>query len=80
MLAAKLEGAHQPLILIGAGAPIIAAALAGRDVEIAATPDSPDIADVGRLGLLSVEAAPPAPLYARAADAKPQADKALLHR
>ncbi len=41
VLAAKLEGARPPLILAGAGAPIVAAAFAGDDVEIAATPDSP---------------------------------------
>ncbi len=79
-VASKLANAPAPLILIGAGAAILAAALSGREVEIAATPDHPDIVDVGRLGLLATEAASPVPLYVRGADAKPQANKVLLRQ
>ena len=79
-LAARLEAAKPPLILVGAGAPLLAEALAGRDVAIEAMPEAPDISDVARLGLSSAEPMPPIPLYARCADAKPQADKALPHR
>ena len=79
-LAAKLASARRPLILIGAGAPIVAAALGVGEVEIAATPAYPDIADVARLAHEQSQASPPVPLYARAADAKPQADKALPRR
>ncbi len=80
LLAAKLTEARPPLLLIGAGAPMVADALSGREVEIVGTPEYPDIVDVGRLGISASESAPPAPLYARAADAKPQTDKVLLHR
>ncbi len=78
-LAARLGSVPLPLVLIGAGAPIVAAALAGGDAEIVATPQSPDIEDVARLALRA-EPSPPAPLYAREADAKPQADKALARQ
>ena len=76
-LAAQLSRAHQPLMLIGAAAPIVAAALAGHDVSIAATPDAPAIEDVARLGFRAADTGPPVPLYVRGADAKPQADKVL---
>jgi len=79
-LAARLAPASEPLILIGSGAPIVAAALQGRAVEIAGTPDTPDIADVARLGLAAGVLSPPTPLYARAADAKPQGEKAIAHQ
>jgi tRNA threonylcarbamoyladenosine biosynthesis protein TsaB len=79
-LATRLESAREPLILIGAGAPIAAAALAGRAVEIAGVPEYPDIANVARLGLAAGEGSPPTPLYARAADAKPQGQKAIARR
>jgi tRNA threonylcarbamoyladenosine biosynthesis protein TsaB len=79
-LAAKLVGARPPLVLIGAGAPLLAAALAPRDVTIAGSPEYPDILDVARLGSTSTALAPPVPHYVRGADAKPQSDKALAHR
>jgi tRNA threonylcarbamoyladenosine biosynthesis protein TsaB len=79
-LAAMLEPAREPLILIGAGAPIVAAALQGRTVEIAGAPEYLDITDVARLGLALGDASPPTPLYARAADAKPQAEKAIARQ
>ncbi len=78
-LAVMLASARGPLILIGAGAPIVAAALGG-EIEIAATRSYPEIADVARLAMSSSQASSPVPLYARAADAKPQADKALPRR
>jgi len=79
-LAATLEDVREPLILIGAGAPLVADALGNRDFEIAGTPQYPDIADVARLAISAPQALPPTPLYARAADAKPQSDKALPRR
>jgi tRNA threonylcarbamoyladenosine biosynthesis protein TsaB len=79
-LASMLEDAREPLILVGAGAPIAAAAFAGRELTIAAMPEYPEITDVARLGLAGTDLAPPAPHYARAADAKPQANKALARR
>jgi tRNA threonylcarbamoyladenosine biosynthesis protein TsaB len=79
-LAAALEQAREPLILIGAGAPLVSGVLGDREIAIAATPQYPNIADVGRLAMSAPHASPPAPHYARAADAKPQSDKALPRR
>lgn len=79
-LAATLEDVREPLILIGAGAPLVADALGNRDFEIAGTPQYPDIADVARRAMSAPQGLPPTPLYARAADAKPQSDKALPRR
>jgi tRNA threonylcarbamoyladenosine biosynthesis protein TsaB len=72
-----LAAAPDPLILIGAGAPLLAEALGGRQFEIAGTAEYPDIVDVVRLGLKSDTGRHPVPLYARGADAKPQSDKAI---
>ncbi len=77
MLARLLGNARRPLVFVGAVAPQVARKLAGPAIEIAATPESPDIEDVARLGESAEAGLPPAPLYARGADAKPQADKAL---
>jgi tRNA threonylcarbamoyladenosine biosynthesis protein TsaB len=77
-LASLLDPAKGPLILTGAGAPLILPALAGRDVTVVGTAAAPDIAEVARLGLEAPVGAPPVPLYGRGADAKPQADKAVL--
>lgn len=74
--AALLESCASPLVLTGSSAVIIAENF-GTSVEVAGTAESPDIADVALLGLSSDAAAPPTPLYARDADAKPQFDKAL---
>jgi tRNA threonylcarbamoyladenosine biosynthesis protein TsaB len=71
-LAARLGAASEPLILTGSGAPILAALLTGRDVRIAGTAASPEIADVARLGRQAEASGSPAPLYLRGADAKPQ--------
>jgi tRNA threonylcarbamoyladenosine biosynthesis protein TsaB len=79
-LAATFASASRPLILIGSGAPILAAALDDGGIEIAATPSYPEIVDVARLATSTSQASPPVPLYARAADAKPQAHKALPRR
>ncbi len=80
LLAKVLMSAPRPLVLIGAGAPFVAAALDDGGIEIAVTPSYPEIADVARLATSTSQASPPVPLYARAADAKPQADKALPRR
>jgi len=79
-LATMLAPVPAPLILIGNGAPLVAAVLGGRAVEIAGTPDTPDIADVARLGFTADAGSPPAPLYARSPDAKPQAGKAVAQQ
>jgi tRNA threonylcarbamoyladenosine biosynthesis protein TsaB len=71
-LAAKLASAARPLILTGAGAPLVAPLLGAADVLIAGVGESPDIADVVALGLSATWVRVPVPLYARSADAKPQ--------
>lgn len=73
----RLRQARRPLVLTGAGAPIIAAALDEPEISIAGTAELPDIGDVAALGLHAEQEGSPTPLYARGADAKPQADKAL---
>lgn len=79
-LAVKLSHAGRPLLLTGAGAPIAAGALDEPETSIVGAAESPDIADVAALGLRADVEAPPVPLYARGADAKPQGDKALARR
>ena len=76
VFAKRLGLCATPLVLTGSGASVIAEN-AGADVEITGAHESPDIADVARLGLSANADVPPAPLYARGADAKPQFDKAL---
>jgi tRNA threonylcarbamoyladenosine biosynthesis protein TsaB len=66
----RLAELRRPLVVTGAGTPLIANSLS--DIEIAATNESPDIADVAALGLRASATTPPVPLYARGADAKPQ--------
>jgi tRNA threonylcarbamoyl adenosine modification protein YeaZ len=69
-VAARLASATPPILLTGAGAPILASLLpAARVVGIA---EGPDIADVAALGLAALPDVPPVPVYARGADAKPQ--------
>jgi tRNA threonylcarbamoyladenosine biosynthesis protein TsaB len=77
---ASLAHAPAPLVLIGSGAPLVAAKLANPDVVIASTDASPDIAMVARLGLSGEAGSPPVPLYSRGADARPQLDKAVARR
>ena len=76
-LAQLLRSAARPVLLTGSGAPLLAAALADPSAQILSTAEAPDIADVARLGFRHSVGAPPAPVYLRGADAKPQADKAL---
>ena len=71
-LATKLAIVGRPLILTGAGAPLVAPLLGATDVMIAGMDESPDIADVATLGLSATWVGAPVPLYARSADAKPQ--------
>ena len=74
--AERLRHYAAPLVLTGSAASVIAENVES-DVEIAGAHESPDIDDVALLGLRANTAAPPTPLYARGADAKPQFDKAL---
>jgi tRNA threonylcarbamoyladenosine biosynthesis protein TsaB len=76
-LVLRLSHVHRPIALIGAGAHLIADALAEPGVEIAGQPEAPDIADVVALALNAEACGPPQPLYGRSADAKPQLDKAV---
>jgi tRNA threonylcarbamoyladenosine biosynthesis protein TsaB len=78
-LAARLQHARPPIVLTGSGAPLVARALAA-DAEIAGTAEAPDIADVVALAFEAAEAGSPLPLYARAADAKPQLGKAVARQ
>jgi tRNA threonylcarbamoyladenosine biosynthesis protein TsaB len=77
-LAATLAGMPTPLVLTGAGVPLVHALL--PQAEIAGTEPAPDIADVAWLALAREAALPPAPLYVRGADAKPQAAMAMLRQ
>lgn len=76
-LAKELAQATRPLVLTGAGAPLLAPHLSDNDVEMAEAAEAPDIADVAILGLRAEPGRPPVPLYARGADAKPQSAKAV---
>jgi tRNA threonylcarbamoyl adenosine modification protein YeaZ len=73
--AARLSGARAPLILTGSAAPLLTRVHPGA--ELVGTAASPDIGDVAALGLRKTAGEPPVPVYARGADAKPQADKAV---
>ena len=75
--AERLRGLPEPLILAGSGAPLLAGSLPGLDFVIAHTAESPDINDVALLGFTAAPGRPPVPLYLRAADARPQADKSV---
>ena len=79
-LARRIEPLARPLVLVGAGATIAADALGPDRAVIFGEADVPDIADVAALGFLADPSSPPVPLYARGADAKPQADKVLARR
>lgn len=79
-VAERLSGAARPLILTGAGAPLLHSALDGLPAEIVGLAECPDIADVARLGMCADPATPPLPNYARGADAKPQAASAVARR
>lgn len=74
---AALERAVRPLILTGSGAALLAAALDGSQSIAIVEAEAPDIADVARLAADALPGSPPLPIYARGADAKPQAGKAV---
>lgn len=76
-LAVAMRSAAPPLLLTGTGAPLLSATLADGTACILATAEAADITDIARLGFRRSGGAPPAPLYLRGADAKPQAGKAL---
>jgi tRNA threonylcarbamoyladenosine biosynthesis protein TsaB len=78
-IAVALDGAAGPLRLTGSGAPLLARALetSRTDLEIVSTAESPDIADVAFLGISGEPGHLPVPLYARGADARPQAHRAV---
>ena len=73
--AARLHGAA----LTGSGAAIVAG-LSGPDARVLGTTAAVDIRHVARIGAVRAPAAPPAPLYLRAPDAKPQADYAAARQ
>lgn len=79
-LVARMSPFRRPLVLVGAAAPIVGAALGRTAFTVAGTPEAPEIADVATLGLLNEGASPPVPLYVRGADAKPQRGKALARQ
>ncbi len=71
-----------PAMLVGSGAPLIAAAARSQGIEIldVEAPTAPDIAWVAQLGAIADPSqAMPRPLYLRGPDAKPQ-DHARLAR
>jgi tRNA threonylcarbamoyladenosine biosynthesis protein TsaB len=76
-LAAFLAAVSKPLVLTGAGAPLLAAALHDPALKVIGTDEGPEIASVAALGFRAAPGAPPVPLYLRGADAKPQTGKAL---
>jgi tRNA threonylcarbamoyl adenosine modification protein YeaZ len=79
-LAAILGGTARPLILTGAGAPLVASLLDESAARVVGTSDCPAIADVVALARCANELRPPLPLYARGADARPQLDVAVARR
>ena len=79
-LVLRLSHMRAPIVMTGVGAPIVAGALAEPKPRIVGTAEAPDIADVIALADRAEHVAPPLPIYARPADAKPQADKAVPRR
>jgi tRNA threonylcarbamoyladenosine biosynthesis protein TsaB len=78
-LAERLEAAARPLILVGAGASILAGFFTPKP-RVAGLAEAPDITEIAVLGFAARPVAPAVPTYARGADAKPQADKAVARR
>jgi tRNA threonylcarbamoyladenosine biosynthesis protein TsaB len=76
-LVLRLSHVRRPIVLTGAGAPLVAELLPQSEATVAATAEAPDITDVVELALAGSASGPPLPHYARSADAKPQADKAV---
>jgi tRNA threonylcarbamoyladenosine biosynthesis protein TsaB len=78
--AARSTGAG-PVILVGSGAEIVAAAGSPNQFRILAEADVPDPAWVARLGAAApLPERPPRPLYLRPADAKPPAESTRIAR
>lgn len=77
--AERIAAMRGPHLLCGSGSAQIALAI-GADATILTTVESPDIADVSALGLAAMAERPPAPLYLRGADAKPQHESMLALR
>jgi tRNA threonylcarbamoyladenosine biosynthesis protein TsaB len=76
-LAERLGHVPQPVVLTGSGAQLVADTLPAPASEIVDAREAPDIADVVALALSDETYGPAEPHYARAADAKPQLDKAV---
>ncbi|MGH6924689.1 MAG: tRNA (adenosine(37)-N6)-threonylcarbamoyltransferase complex dimerization subunit type 1 TsaB [Propylenella sp.] len=76
-LVLRLSHARRPITLTGAGARLVLSALGETDAAVAGEAEAPDIASVVALAFDATKCGPPLPAYARAADAKPQLDKAL---
>lgn len=79
-ITARLSGCTPPFILTGGAAPVLRTALGDASIEVLGVAESPDIADVAWLGLHAGSSTPPLPIYARGADAKPQAGIAVARR
>ena len=78
-LAGALASCPRPLILTGAGAPLLFSVLDEPGLEVIGTADAPEMANVAALGFRAAAGGSPLPLYLRGADAKPQTGKALAH-
>ena len=76
-LAGALASSPKPLVLTGAGAPLLASVLDEPGVEVIGNADAPEMANVAALGFRAAAGKPPVPLYLRGPDAKPQTGKAL---
>jgi tRNA threonylcarbamoyladenosine biosynthesis protein TsaB len=79
-IAARLGAMRKPLVLTGAGAPLVLAALGEATAEIAGTSDVADIAEVAQLGIAASIGDPPLATYVRGADAKPQTGAAMARQ
>jgi tRNA threonylcarbamoyladenosine biosynthesis protein TsaB len=79
-LVLRLSHARRPITLTGAGARFVLSVLGECDAAVASEAEAPGIADVVALAFDATECGPPLPRYARAADAKPQFDKAVARR
>jgi tRNA threonylcarbamoyladenosine biosynthesis protein TsaB len=76
-LVLRLSHLRRPIVLTGAGAPLVAALLPEGEATVAATAEAPDLGDVVAMALSGSASGPPLPHYARSADAKPQANKTV---
>lgn len=75
-LADELRRARLPLVA-GSAAPLLAAACGEDEIEIASAHATAPVAVLAGIGAAREAGAPPAPLYLRAPDAKPQAGFAV---